>query len=77
MATLMKGLIPIEMLAQMPLPFVHYLRDIRVKQIEAKRQHQEAMSRQAMNNSQRSAPNQQMGAPLDEAAIEELVDGLT
>lgn len=80
MATLMKGLIPIEMLAQMPLPFVHYLRDIRVKQLEAKRQQQETLARQSQSQSQAhrnsSGPPPQMGG-FDESAIEQLVDELT
>lgn len=74
----MKGLVPIEMLAQMPLPFVHYLRDIRVKQLEAKRQQQEALARQqAPPQRQTSNGPPQMPAGLDESALEQLVDELT
>lgn len=34
MGMLFKNIIPMEMLVQMPLPFVHRLRDIRIKQLE-------------------------------------------
>ena len=80
MATLMKGLIPIETLARMPLPFVHRLRDLRIKQIEAKRRQQEIMANKMPKfngdvNSNNYAPPNMSG--FDESAIEELVDELT
>ena len=73
----MKGLVPIEMLAQMPLPFVHYLRDIRVKQLEAKRQQQEALARQQAPPQRQASGPPQMPTGLDESALEQLVDELT
>ena len=80
MATLMKGLIPIETLARMPLPFVHRLRDIRLKQLEAKRRQQEIMANKMprfdsnMNANNHSMPDM---SGFDESGIEEIVDGLT
>lgn len=75
-ATLMKGLISIETLGQMPLPFVHILRDMRLKQLEAKKQYQE----QQMATQQQRTPNtkQPQQSPMfDESAVQELVDELT
>lgn len=80
MATLMKGLLPIELLAEMPLPFVHILRDVRIKQLEAKKRQSEIMASKLPNpaNARSTTPAQQAGVDgLDESAIEELVEGLT
>lgn len=81
MASLMKGLIPIETLAQMPLPFVHRLRDLRIQQLEAKKRQSEIMaSRMPSPNSTVASANSQSSAAaggLDESAIEEIVEGLT
>lgn len=80
MASLMKGLIPIETLAQMPLPFVHRLRDLRIQQLEAKKRQSEIMaSRMPTPNQAVQNANAQSSAAggLDESAIEEIVEGLT
>jgi hypothetical protein len=53
------------MLAQMPRPFVHRLRDIRIQQIEEERRQTENDN---MNNKSPS---------LNTSAIDELVDELT
>lgn len=76
----MKGLIPIETLAQMPLPFVHRLRDLRIQQLEAKKRQSEIMASRMPSPSQAVHNAQAQGAPaggLDESAIEEIVEGLT
>lgn len=79
MATIFKGLISLEMLAQMPLPFVHRLRDIRIKQMEAKRRQQEIATSKMSNigNMNPNAPANQAFQGLDESAIEDIVDELT
>jgi hypothetical protein len=40
-AQLLKNIIPIGVLMEMPLPFVHRLRDLRIEQLEAQRKEQE------------------------------------
>jgi hypothetical protein len=84
MATLFKGLLSIEMLAEMPLPFVHILRDQRIKQLEAKRRQSEIMASKMPNpqsylnnNNQQPASHPEAGPAFDESAIEEIVEGLT
>lgn len=39
-------IIPLNMLAQLPRPFVHRLRDIRIKQLEEQNKEQERMMRE-------------------------------
>jgi hypothetical protein len=77
----MKGLIPIETLAQMPLPFVHRLRDLRIQQLEAKRRQNEIMASRMPNPSSSAVQNANAqsaaAGDLDESAIEEIVEGLT
>lgn len=82
MAALMKGLISIETLAEMPLPFVHILRDQRIKQLEAKKRQSEIMANRMSNpqnfmNNNQPASNSEAGGGFDESAIEEIVEGLT
>lgn len=62
------------MLAQMPLPFVHRLRDLRIKQLEEQTQEQ---SRQMQNHSGNGAPFPPVGAGFDSSAIEDFVDELS
>ena len=56
-------IISIDMLARMPLPFVHRLRDIRIKQLQEanKQQEQQIMQQQArqrqFNNNGKLPPN--------------------
>lgn len=45
-SSLFKGMIQIETLAQMPLQFVHRLRDIRLKQLEQQQHDAEIKSKQ-------------------------------
>lgn len=66
MGLLFKNIIPMEMLAQMSLPFVHRLRDIRKKQLE--------LSRSDIGNS-RAYPNQPPIA--DTSTMEDLIDELS
>ena len=83
MAALFKGLLSIETLAEMPLPFVHILRDQRIKQLEAKRRQSEIMTNKMsnyqnyLNNNQQPASYPEAGTGFDESAIEEIVEGLT
>ena len=49
MGYMFNKIIPMEMLAQMPLSFVHRLRDVRMKQLETEQQNQQ--------NSQGITPN--------------------
>lgn len=79
MAALMKGLISIDTLGQMPLPFVHILRDERIKQLEAKKRQSEIMASKMpnqYNNNNQPTSNSGVGG-FDESAIEEIVEGLT
>lgn len=66
---LFKNIIPMEMLARMPLPFVHRLRDIRKKQLE--------LSRADMEGSSRTPP-QPSGPPImDDPMMDDLIDELS
>jgi len=68
-------IIPMDMLAQLPLPFVHRLRDIRIKQIEEANKHQEAM----MNNPNYVLPPNARGvdhAMFNGTAIDDIIDEL-
>lgn len=82
MAALFKGLLSIETLAEMPLPFVHILRDERIKQLEAKKRQSEIMANKMSNNFANSSNAQQpdnsaAGGGFDESAIEDIVEGFT
>ena len=79
MAALMKGLISIETLAEMPLPFVHILRDERIKQLEAKKRQSEIMANRMSNNFDKPspAPNNGGAGGFDESTIEDIVEGFT
>lgn len=81
MAALFKGLLSIETLAEMPLPFVHILRDERIKQLEAKKRQSEIMASKMTNNINPGGftPTKpaEAGPGFDESAIEEIVEGLT
>jgi hypothetical protein len=80
MAALFKGLLSIETLAEMPLPFVHILRDERIKQLEAKKRQSEIMANRMSNNFDKPSPasnNAEAGSGFDESAIEDIVEGFT
>jgi len=47
-------IIPMNMLARMPLPFVHRLRDIRIKQLQEANKQQELQMQQARVQQQRN-----------------------
>lgn len=78
MATLFKGLLSIDSLAEMPLPFVHILRDERIKQLEARKRQNEIMANKMSSNFNKptAAPSGD-AAGFDESAIEDMVNGLT
>lgn len=78
MATLFKGLLSIDSLAEMPLPFVHILRDERIKQLEARKRQNEIMANK-MSSNFNNKPTASSGdaAGFDESAIEDMVNGLT
>lgn len=79
MAALFKGLLSIEILAEMPLPFVHILRDERIKQLEAKKRQSEIMANRMSNSFDKPmpTPDNGAGAGFDESAIEDIVEGIT
>jgi hypothetical protein len=72
--------IPMEMLAQMPLPFVHRLRDKRIKQLEEKQRNQESLAAKmkfpatTSNNTSNTPPSPPHGldGDIDESDLEEL-----
>lgn len=83
MGLLFNKLIPMEMLAQLPRPFVHRLRDIRMKQLEEQNKEQERLMRQQeqarMNENARARnsfpqTSQFSGAG---ASLEDFIDELT
>lgn len=77
MATLFKGLLSIDSLAEMPLPFVHILRDERIKQLEARKRQNEIMANKMSSNFNKPAAASGDAAGFDESAIEDMVNGLT
>ncbi len=77
MATLFKGLLSIDSLAEMPLPFVHILRDERIKQLEARKRQNEIMANKMSSNFNKPTASSQDAAGFDESAIEDMVNGLT
>lgn len=69
---MLKGVIAADVLMEMPLPFVHRLRDIRIKQREAQRIEAE---KSAQMNGINSIDNQQPNLPpIDVSAIEEAIE---
>ena len=70
MGLLFNKIIPMEMLAQMPLPFVHRLRDIRIKQLQEAQQ----QSHGGSNGNPTILPN---ALAAQQYAIENLVDELS
>lgn len=70
MGLLFNKIIPMEMLAEMPVSFVHRLRDIRSEQL--KQQHQQQSETQ--NNSWIQKGAQTLNSAYDQSAIEDLID---
>lgn len=64
MGMLFKNLIPIETLGGMPLPFLHRLRDIRIKQLEDQ-------------NKQRMATANNGVPAIPQSAIDDIVDEIS
>lgn len=58
-------IIPFDILVQLPRPFVHRLRDIRMKQLEE------------MNKQQQTQSGKNIISPMNETAIDDLIDELT
>lgn len=80
MGQLFNKVIPLEMLAQLPRPFVHRLRDIRIKQLEKQQKEQESMMRQQeqARNNLAAANNRVASSPsFAGAALEDFIDELT
>lgn len=70
-----KNIIPLELLAQLPRPFVHRLRDLRLKQMEEtnKQQEQQSQAMMAMNRRNMRPPsNVGFGTSIDD-----IIDELT
>lgn len=79
MGLLLGKIIPMSMLAQLPRPFVHRLRDIRMKQLEEQNKEQERMMKEQETNqrnmqSRIPAPSRYSGAG---ASLEDFIDELT
>lgn len=80
MGQLFNKVLPMEMLAQLPRPFVHRLRDIRIKQLEEQHKEQESMMKQqeqARNNLSRAQNNVASSPSFAGAALEDFIDELT
>lgn len=83
MGLLFNKIIPFDILVQMPRPFVHRLRDIRIKQLEEANK-QQAQHMQMINNSSNKGntkkppfPPNFNNAMFDETAIDDIIDELT
>ena len=75
--------IPMEMLAQMPLSFVHRLRDKRLQQLEEKRRNQDILANKMKypvgandNNIPNTTPPTPNLGNVDDSDLEDLFDGL-
>lgn len=80
MGQLFNKVLPLEMLAQLPRPFVHRLRDIRIKQLEEQHKEQESMMKQqeqARDNLSRAQNNVASSPSIAGAALEDFIDELT
>jgi hypothetical protein len=83
MGLIFNKIIPLDMLAQLPRPFVHRLRDIRIKQLEEQNKEQEKMMKQQeqarinqQNNARQSFPQPQQFSGVG-ASLEDFIDELT
>ncbi len=83
MGLIFNKIIPLDMLAQLPRPFVHRLRDIRIKQLEEQNKEQERMMKQQeqarinqQNNARQSFPQPQTFSGAG-ASLEDFIDELT
>lgn len=71
---LFKNIIPIETLGGMPLPFLHRLRDIRIKQLEDQNKtRMNAMQPQTQNRQNPNTVNN-YGGGIPQSAIEDIID---
>lgn len=80
MGMLLGKYIPIDIVAQMPLPFVHCLRDIRLMQLEEQKRRQEILNTQMkhpVNNQNRTNPPPRPNIPsggFDDSELEDFVE---
>lgn len=82
MGLMFNKIIPMEMLAQLPLPFVHRLRDIRIKQLEEAHKQQEAAMRRNKSAARSGTPSIPVPAGLDPGMFngtpyDDIIDELT
>ena len=78
MGYMFNKIIPMEMLAQMPLSFVHRLRDVRMKQLETEQQNQQnsqGITPNGINNTNNQDTPREFLA--NKAIIEEAIDELS
>lgn len=78
MGYMFNKIIPMEMLAQMPLSFVHRLRDVRMKQLETEQQNQQnsqGITPNGINNTNNQYVPREFLA--NKAIIEEAIDELS
>ena len=78
MSYMFNKIIPMEMLAQMPLSFVHRLRDVRMKQLETEQQNQQnsqGITPNGINNTNNQYTPREFLA--NKAIIEEAIDELS
>ena len=78
MGYMFNKIIPMEMLAQMPLSFVHRLRDVRMKQLETEQQDQQnsqGITPNGINNTNNQYTPREFLA--NKAIIEEAIDELS
>lgn len=78
MGYMFNKIIPMEMLAQMPLSFVHRLRDVRMKQLETEQQNQQnsqGITPNGINNTNNQYTPREFLA--NKAIIEEAIDELS
>ena len=79
MGLLFNKIIPMDMLARLPRPFVHRLRDIRIKQLEDQNREQERMMKQQeqkMGNARNALPAVSPSS-IGGASFEDIIDELT
>ena len=80
MGSIFNKIIPMDMLVQLPRPFVHRLRDIRIKQLEEQHREQERMMKgqeQNMHNIANSVQRPPSKPSIGGASFEDIIDELT
>lgn len=78
MGSIFNKIIPMDMLVQLPRPFVHRLRDIRIKQLEEQQKEQERMMKEQERAQNRAMPVPNVPRPsIGGASLEDFIDELT